>query len=436
MTRLFKSFVFLRAVQIAVLLSCAAAAFAGELDRVRPEKAGMSSDRLERLAALNRQYVSEGKLAGVMTMVARYGKVVHVSAAGAYGVDNDKPLSEETLFRIYSMTKPVTAVAAMILYEQGAFHLNDPVAKFLPQFSHMTVWADDGAVDATMPITMHHLLTHTSGLSYGATDHPVDVMYREANLLAARDLEEFIDRLAPIPLVTEPGERWNYGVSYDVLGAVVEKISGQTFADFLQARIFEPLEMDDTFFRVPEDRLHRLATNHAWDDEKGTLVPLDSSAPLNRSFTQELFFAGGHGLVSTIGDYMRFCEMLRNGGSLGRVRLLSPKTIEYMTRSHLSATSRVSTSSEAATGTLIAALPGTDFGLGFGIVDDPAKAGVLSSRGSYFWGGHAGTIFWIDPQEDLVGIAMLQVMPARWPFRQDMTVLTYQAIERLKGPQP
>ena len=429
MTRRFDRVLAAQSVLIAVVLLCLSTAHAGDLRTVKAEKVGMSSARLERLDALNRKYVEEGKLAGVMTMVARHGKIVHLSAAGTYGVDNDKPLTEDTLFRIYSMTKPVTSVALMLLYEEGAFQLNDPVAKFLPQFENMQVWKQDHYEDAQGPITMHHLLTHTAGLTYGYPGGgPVDDQYREADLLASKDLDEFIDKVAALPLLFEPGERWHYGVSTDVLGAVAEKITGQTFADFLKTRVFDPLGMVDTFFYVPDEKLERFPSNHVWNAEEQQLVALGNDAPLNNLYFGEMFYSGGAGLVSTIGDYMKFLEMLRSGGALGNKRILSPKTIEYMTRNHLSATTEVTVAGAGA-------WRGLGFGLGFGVVLDPAKVGVISSPGSYFWGGYAGTVFWIDPEEELVGIGMLQLINSPWPFRREMMVATYQAIDELNGKQ-
>jgi CubicO group peptidase (beta-lactamase class C family) len=330
------------------------------------------------------------------------------------------------------MSKPITSVALMALYEEGAFQLSDPVSKFLPQFKDMQVWKEDHYEDAKGPITMHHLLTHTAGLSYGVGgDSPVNQQYQEAKLLEAKDLDEFIDKLAKIPLYFEPGERWQYGVATDVLGAVAEKISGQNFAEFLKTKIFDPLGMDDTFFHVPADKLERFPSNHFWNAEENKLVAVGNDAALNNSYFGGMLYSGGGGLVSTIGDYMKFLEMLRNGGALGKTRILSPKTIEYMTRNHLGATTEVGVSGEAPTIDLQAAWRGIGFGLGFGIVTDPAEIGVVSSPGSYFWGGYAGTVFWIDPEEDLVGIGMMQLIASPWPFRKEMMVATYQAIDEL-----
>ncbi len=426
----------LRIFLLIITCLCSLPGFAKDLGRVRAEKMGMSSERLERLTGLDQKYVAEGKLAGVITMVARHGKIVHVNAAGTFGVDNDTPLAEDTLFRIYSMSKPITAVALMTLYEEGAFQLSDPLSKYLPQFVSMKVWKQDRYVDAENQITMHQLLTHTSGLTYGFhRNTPVDQRYQDDKLLGSTNLNEFIDKLSRIPLLFEPGERWHYSVAYDVLGAVAEKISGQTYDVFLKERIFDPLGMEDTFFSVPADKLHRFPSNHYWNSEKRELAAIPQDSPYNQSYTNVTFFSGGGGLVSTIGDYMKFAEMLRNGGSFNGVRILSPKTIQYMTLNHLPATVHATGSGESPTIDLRSTWRGTGFGLGFGIVTDPAQSGVISSAGEYSWGGAAGTIFWIDPVEDLVGIGMLQLMGSPWPFRSEMKVLTDQAIIKLNHHQ-
>lgn len=421
----------MRVALLVVVLLCSATAYADALPSTEAEKEGMSGARLERLERLNQRYVDEGKLAGVMTMVARHGHIVHVSVAGTYGVDNDKPLSEETLFRIYSMTKPVTAVALMMLYEDGAFQLSDPVSKFLPQFKNMKVWKEDHLEDAQREITMHHLLTHTAGLGYGFGKTAVDQTYQEADLFRTVDLDEFIEKVVKLPLLHEPGERWSYGVSYDVLGAVAEAITGRDYADLLKARIFDPLKMDDTFFYLPDNKKDRFSTNHVWNHETNELSVFSNDDPLNHSYYGSTFYAGGHGLISTIGDFMKFLEMLRNGGSMNGVRLLSPKTIQFMTTNHLPAATFESTSGTTSTLDVPSVARKLGFGIGFGIIGNPAEAGVISSPGTYFWAGLAGTVFWVDPEEDLVAIGMLQLIASPWPYRKEMIVATYQAIEEL-----
>ena len=424
-----------RCVFLAVLAATLSLpALADNLKGVKAERVGMSSERLDRLSALNRKYVEEGKLAGVMTMVARHGKIVHLNAEGVFGVNDERPLTEDTLFRIYSMTKPITAVALMMLYEEGAFQLSDPVSKFLPQFEKMTAWEQGHYEDAKSPITMHQLLTHTSGLTYGFhKKNPVDERYQNEKLNEAKDLDEFIDRLTKIPLLFHPGERWNYSVASDVLGAVAEKISGQPYDEFLKQRIFKPLGMNDTFFNVPADKLARLATNHYWNPKAKKLGAMGENNVINQ-FTGRTLFSGGGGLVSTIGDYMKFAEMLRQGGRLGKARILSPKTVQYMSMNHLPATVTATGSGESPGTNLSTTFKGTGFGLGFGVLTDPAFSGVMSSKGAYYWGGAAGTLFWIDPKEDLVAVSMMQLMGSPWPYRSEMMVTTYQAINELHNP--
>jgi CubicO group peptidase (beta-lactamase class C family) len=423
---------YLRIILLAALALFSLQPLAEDLARIQPEKVGMSSDRLERLGEMNKRYVEEGKLAGVMTMVARHGKIVHLSTEGSYGVDNDEPIAEDTILRMYSMSKPITAVALMTLYEEGAFQLTDPVSKFLPQFKQMKVWKQDHYEDARKEITMHQLLTHTSGLTYGFhRNTPVDQRYQDDAVLAARDLDEFIDRLTKIPLLFEPGEKWHYSVASDVLGAVAEKISGQPYDIFLRERIFAPLGMDDTYFNVPADKLHRLAGNHFFDPAEGVLKSIPKESPFYAPHTNVTLFSGGGGLASTITDYMKFAEMLRRGGSFNGNRILSPKTISYMTQNHIPATINVSGSGESPGPNQGNRAPGMSFGLGFGIVTDPAQSGVISSAGEFFWGGAAGTIFWVDPVEDIVAIGVMQLMMSPWPFRQELKVLTYQAIKEL-----
>jgi CubicO group peptidase (beta-lactamase class C family) len=405
---------------------------AKELQQSDPETVGMSSARLQRIEEMNRNYIEEGKLAGIATMVAREGKIIHLDAAGTLGLEDPRPITKDTLFRIYSMTKPITAVALMMLYEEGAFQLKDPVSKFLPEFDAVQIWTAEGNIEPQGPITMHHLLTHTSGLSYGfIPDSPVDALYREAAKKPAQNLNDHITKLTQLPLLFEPGERWHYSVASDVLGAVIENISGLGFDEFLRQRLFDPLGMENTYFSVPKQELDRLAENLRWDRQQNKLANLAFEPSINPSYTDVSLFLGGQGLVSTIGDYMKFAQMLLNGGTLGEERFLSPKTIEFITQNHLGGISQVSGSGEAPAVDLQTTSKGTGFGLGFGVITEPIQAGVMVSGGTYFWGGAAGTIFWIDPVEDLIGIAMMQLMGSPWPFREELMVRTYQAITEL-----
>jgi len=401
------------------------------LPTAKPERVGMSAERLEKITALNRRYVEEGKLAGAVTLIARDGKVVYFDAQGVANLETGAPMQPDTLFRIYSMSKPITAVAAMMLYEEGGFQLRDPVSKFLPELKDLQVLQEDGSLVAADAITMQQLLTHTAGFSYGFLPaDPVDTLYRETRLMESENLDAFVRSLAKLPLRFEPGSRWHYSVAVDVTGAVIERISGKPFDAFLRERLFEPLGMHDTFFDVPEDKLSRFGTNHRWNPETGKLEVLPAPGyPLYRNTT---FFSGGGGLVSTAADYARFAEMLRAGGALDGVRILGPKTVELMTMNHLPALVSASGSGEQPGLGNLGGFTGAGFGLGFAVLQDVPASGVVGSVGEYSWGGAAGTIFWIDPEEELFVISMIQLMQAPWPLRSELKSLTYQALTELR----
>ena len=405
---------------------------AAELPTAAPESVGMSSERLQRITEQTQAYVDAGKLAGVLTMVARNGQVVHTSTVGQRGAEDDRPLTEDALFRIYSMTKPITAVAAMILYEEGKFHLDDPVSKFVPELEGLDVYIEGGRVPAKMEMTMHQLLTHTAGLSYGFNpEDPVDQLYGKSELLRSADMDQFIERLAKLPLKYQPGTQWHYSVAVDVTGTVVERISGQSFDVFLKERIFDPLDMPDTFFNVPAAKRDRFLPNHTWDAENEKLVQMGEDGQFG-NWTDTGFFSGGGGLVSTARDYLRFAETLRNGGVLDGVRILGPKTVEFMAMDHLPASVTAGGRGERPTMTLgEERFSGMGFGLGFGVITDPAALGVLTSAGEYNWGGAAGTLFWIDPVEEIVVVSMIQLLGSPWRLREDLMVLTAQAITEL-----
>ena len=421
-------------VYLLVLLGCAATLSASAKDLVvaAPEEAGMSAERLDRITAMSQRYVDAAQLAGVVTLVARDGKIVHFEAVGQRGVDDPTPLEKDDLFRIYSMSKPITAVAAMMLYEEGKFHLSDAVSEHVPELAGLEVLVDGERVPVEQEMTMRQLLTHTTGLSYGFNPNdPVDQLYREVQPLAGANLDEFAERLAQLPLAFQPGARWHYSVAVDVTGLVVERLSGQSFDVFLKERIFDPLRMNDTFFNVPDEKMERFLPNHGWTREDegdgsasgGKLVDLGEGARTSYQGTQ--MFSGGGGLVSTAMDYLRFCEMVRRGGELDGARLLSPRTVDFMVANHLPAT---------ITGGGTGETPGAGaarafgFGLGWGVNTDPVAAGVPSSLGDYSWGGAAGTVFWIDPVQDMVVIGMIQLMGSPWPLRPDLQVLANQAI--------
>ena len=373
---------------------------ARDLAVVAPEAVGVSSTRLERLDAGMRQFVDDGRLAGVVTMMARHGKTVHFSNAGLKDIESDEPITEDSIFRIYSMSKPITGVAMMMLYEEGKWRLNDPVTKFIPEFANLQVVAGDGPngepllEDATRSMTMRELMTHSSGLAYGlGASNVVDRKYREIRVLdSSKPLQEMIDTLATLPLLYQPGARWYYSIAVDVQGYLVETLSGQPFDQFLQERIFDPIGMIDTAFYVPADKLDRLALIHS-QDENGALVAPQRGGDVTQPPAGP---SGGGGLFSTTTDYMRFSQMLLNGGELDGPRLLSPRSVKMMRTNHLQ---------EQALGTM---RPGTGFGLDFGVIMDPAAAGEPYSTGVFQWGGAAGTWFWIDPVEDFVFVGMIQ----------------------------
>jgi len=395
------------------------------LARATPEEVGLSSQRLQRINKVMQGYVDKNKVAGVVTMVARRGKVAHFECFGMMDMESKKPMQSDTIFRIYSMSKPVTSAAVMILYEEGHFQLNDPVSRFIPEFKDVKVFVrkTDSGVEAAEPkgeITIHNLLTHTSGLAYGLSkETPVDEMYEEANIFSWDEtIEEKIKRLVKIPLANQPGEKWKYSISIDVLGRVVEVVSGKRFDEFLEERIFKPLGMNDTRFYVPEEKKGRFAVLYKVGD--GGVLERYERGKWNNFSSSTRLFSGGAGLVSTASDYMRFCQMLLNGGELDGVRILSRKTVELMTSNNLADELLPYGGSDS---------KGEGFGLGFSVVMDVAQTGILGSEGQYSWGGAASTGFWVDPKEELIGILMTQVMPYSGRFTEDFKVLTYQAIE-------
>ena len=391
---------------------------------VAPELVGMDSSRLNRVTQAMQGFVDEGKLAGVVTMAARDNKIVHFESVGYRDLEAQAPMTNDALFRIYSMTKPVTGVALMILYEEGKFRLADPVEKYLPEFENLQVFAgtDDSGNIITEPqnhkMTIRELMSHTGGLSYGIfAQSPVDTKYVEAELLNnAFTLEEFTRRLGEIPLKHQPGSRWEYSVSVDVQGYLVEKLAGQPFGDFLQDRIFVPLEMTDTDFYVPEEKVSRFAQVYGYNRE-GELEPGEGFPGAN--FLEDPNFqSGGGGLVSSTMDYMRFSQMLLNGGELDGIRILAPLTIDLMHRDQTPRGMTGAMSSET----------GTVFGLDFAIIEDPVEAESYS-KGEYYWGGAAGTWFWIDPVENLVFVGMIQQFGQGIPdVRSTSRRLVYQSI--------
>jgi CubicO group peptidase (beta-lactamase class C family) len=403
---------------------------------VDPEQVGLDPARLARLDRHLAGYVDDGRLPGTLVVVARAGKVAHVAAHGYRDPDSSQPVEPDTIWRIYSMTKPVTTVAAMMLYEEGAFDLLDPVSRFLPSFADMRVyqagpWMEPLTAPAREPVRIWHLLTHTSGLSYGFFyNHAVDAIYRASGFEPFVDRENYTlaeacERWARIPLLFEPGSEWNYSVSTDVLARVVEVISGSSIADFFANRILGPLGMDSTgYFVAGEDRA-RIAALYGPDLSTGKMVPSPSPDRVVPS-ERPRYCGGGHGLLSTALDYHRFAEMLRRGGQLDGVRLLSRTTVELMTRNHLPGGADIDTYGRP----LATEGPynGIGFGLGLSVLLDPAAARHAGSAGTFGWGGAATTEFFVDPANELTVAFYTQLLPPHGPLRRQLRQMTYQAL--------
>ena len=364
------------------------------LTTASPGEVGLSGEVLARIGPAMQDFVDKGRTAGVMTMVARRGEIVHWDARG-WRVQGEDPLEPNDIFRIYSMTKPVTSVAAMILVEDGLLSLDDEVGSLVPSFADVQVYQDMGPRNPDRPMLIRHLLTHTSGLSYGVfgtsrVDSMYNAMFEKKSGHPDPDLREWADSLASLPLVDDPGDRWNYSLSTDLLGRVVEVVSGRTLDRFFKERIFEPLGMHDTGFFVPEEKQDRFTTMYR--PAGGGLKIGDS--PTEGSYTQPVtWLSGGSGLVSTARDYLRFCSMLLGGGELDGVRLLESGTVSLMTRNHLEQDL-----------VPIVNIPGMGFGLGFAV-----PAGV--EDGTYWWAGVANTYFWVDPAAEIIAFAWTQLQP-------------------------
>ena len=388
--------------------------------------AGLDPVRLARIGPWMRTWVESGRLAGTTVMVHRRGRTAYLESAGLADIERGVPMTPETVVRIYSMTKPLTSVALMMLYEQGLFQLDDPIADALPCFREMQVWSEAGAVPAARAITYRDLLTHTSGLTYGFMNAtPVDALYREAGIdfqTADATLGELVERLAALPLLAQPGSAWNYSVATDVLGHLVAVHSGMEFPDFLATSVLQPLGMHETAFVVAEALRPRFAANYA-RGEDGRAALLDD--PATSRFLRPRLASGGGGLTSTITDYMQFCRMMLGGGALDGIRLLGRKTVALMMSNHLGGDmasmgqARFSESS----------YEGIGFGLGFSVMLDPARAQIVGTPGESAWGGAASTGFWIDPAEDMAVVFFTQLTPSStYPVRKQLRVLTYSAV--------
>ena len=403
-----------------------------ETASTKPEDVGLSSQRIDRVGAWMERQVASGRLAGIEVMINRRGRTAFHRCQGKRDLARGAAATPDTIYRIYSMTKALTAVAAMMLYEEGRFLLDDPITRFLPAFAGQRVFAGGGygavmTEPAHRDVTFRDLLTHTSGLTYGFMQAtPVDAMYRAQKLElpgAEEPLADLIARLAKVPLIAQPGTEWNYSIASDVLGQLVAVMSGQPFEAFLRERVIGPLGMADTDFFVPPDKVNRFAANY--DKGPDGRPRLIDDPETSRFLVPPKAPSGGGGLVGTARDYMRFCQMLLNRGAHGSQRLLGRKTVELMTMNHLNGDMAAMGQPRFAESNY----HGIGFGLGFSVMLDPARAQIASSPGEYAWGGMASTAFWVDPQEDMAVVMMTQLAPSStYPIRRELRVLTYQAI--------
>ncbi len=400
---------------------------------VDPRAYGFDPERLARVAPHFDAYVNDGRLAGWLATVARGGDLVWKGSGGYRDRERELPVIDDTIWRIYSMTKPITCVAAMMLYEEGLFDLNDPVAKWIPSFNETRVFVGGTSVKPitepiTEPLRVHHLLSHTSGLTYGFQYvHPVDAIYRakgyDFGYAKGADLAQAVDDWASAPLLFQPGSHWNYSVSIDVLGRLIELWSGQRLDDFFRERVTGPLGMTDTNWWCPPEDAERLAMLYA--PSRDGAYPLTDLA--NAVLHERRILDGGGGLLSTAHDYHRFTSMLLGGGALDGVRLLSQRTLDLMTRNHLPDNQDLR---DFATGSFAETdYAGVGFGLGFSVVIDQAANKSLASEGTFAWGGAASTAFWVDPVEDLTVMFFTQLLPSStFPIRRDLQRLVYQAL--------
>jgi CubicO group peptidase (beta-lactamase class C family) len=411
-----------------------------------PESAGMSKASLDRVEAhLKTRYIDSGRFPGTQLMVYRRGKVVHSASQGFADIERKVPVKDDTIYRIYSMTKPITSVAFMMLFEEGKVALDEPVVKYIPEWKNLGVFLAGTAPTfltrpLSRPMLIVDLLRHTSGLTYGFQQRSnVDAAYREAGIgevQTAGTLDSMIEGLAKIPLEFSPGEAWNYSVATDVIGYLIGKISGVPFERFLKERIFDPLGMNDTDFFVPKEKAHRFAACYSADPpgrlafhatERKAALSLQDDPATSSYLSPPSLVSGGGGLCSTTADYLTFCRALINGGELGGVRLLGPKTLQLMTSNHLPGGLDLPGMSRSLFSE--ATYNGIGFGLGFAVTMEPAKTLIPGSPGEYNWGGAATTSFWIDPAEELITIFMTQVLPSSaYPLRRELRTLVYSAI--------
>ncbi|MDZ7694161.1 MAG: serine hydrolase domain-containing protein [Balneolaceae bacterium] len=396
----------------------------GQFTQVEPESVGLSSERLDRLEQLIQQHIGQEKMAGINTLILRNGKAAYFKSHGLMNIEEERPMGKDAIFRIASMSKAVTSVAVMMLYEEGHFQLNDPLHNYIPEFKNAVVAIPDSTADqgyrtepAKRPITIRHLLTHTSGLTYG--DGVANEAYEKADLTGwyfadkEQPIGHWIKQLAELPLHAHPGDQWQYGYSTDVLGYFVEVISDMPLDDFFNKRIFEPLGMEDTHFFLPPEKSSRLAPVYGINDN-GELELMEPTSTTDYIHGPRTTFSGGAGLLSTITDYGSFMQMLLNGGEFNGTRILSPKTVQLMHANH--------TGDMYAWGDL-------GFGLGFKVIEDLGKYGELGSKGAYGWGSAYYPTYWIDPKTDMAFLFLTQLMPGGGlPFRDIFKNMVYQSV--------
>jgi CubicO group peptidase (beta-lactamase class C family) len=402
---------------------------------VKPEEVGLSSSRLARIGDHMKRYIDAGKIAGTLTLVARRGQVAYLEPLGHLEIERRRPVTADAVWRIYSMTKPITSVGLMMLYEEGRFQLDDPVHRFIPSWQNLRVFVGGNyptfkTAPVERPMTIRDLLSHTSGLTYGFMERTnVDAAYRQLGVAdqtrSGYTLQDMVETLAELPLEFSPGTRWNYSVATDVVGHLIEVISGQRLDAYLRERILDPLGMRDTGFVLQDEQVARFAANYERQGD-GSLKMIDN--PEQSNYRKRSFFSGGGGLLSTAPDYFRFTSMLQNMGELEGIRLLGRKTVELMTMNHLPGGQDLTDLAQAGMFTETA-YAGVGFGLGFSVAQSPARAQILGSAGEFAWGGAASTAFWIDPAEDLIVIFMTQLMPSSsYPLRRELRVLTYASL--------
>ena len=383
-----------------------------------PASVGFSQKRLNKITEISQDYIDKYNIPGVITIISRKGKIVYYEAFGNKTPKRKRKLEKDDIFRIYSMSKPIAGVAIMQLYEKGKFQLSDPISKFLPEMKNLKVMNELGRTeDLKSEIKMHHLLTHTAGFSYGFSNNSVDKLYSKLNLFMSKDLNEFAAKVAKLPLRSEPGKQFIYSVAVDLTGLIIERISGKSLDEYYNENIFTPLGMEDTYFKVPKNKHDRFLKRYILDGETEIIkeYPAEKNMAMSDYINNSMLSAGG-GLVSTALDYFKFAECLRNGGALNDIRILSPKTIKFMTANHLESILDIPSESKS-----------FGFGIGLGIVTNSIKNEIVGSDGEYYWQGPS-SMFWVDPVEEIVVVSMFNIHRPPFNKRNDIKIATYQAL--------